>query len=581
MRAKSFFNKKDFNNASRIYTELCRETRDAECFYMMSVIYGRSENYPATEQYSTQAIRLNPQYELAWNQLGIAQAAQGKYDAAIASFNKTLELNPKNTQALNNSGNLYRELGNFNAAESCYKKSLELDRKNHITFNNIANIYLTQCRYDRAESYYKKAIKLNKDYFDAYYNLGATYQGQGNHKQAVKYYKRAQKIRPEDIAPQSAMANSYEKQGEYSKAHELITPLLSRNIVTPDIAEIYAKICIKNKDYDNGISVIKKCFSQRLNPINEQALHFDLGDIYDKKLSYDDAFKEYSIANNMRPYQYNRGSTENSFNHIKSAFIQADQEHDIISNNQSKTPVFIVGMPRSGTSLIEQILSSHSEVCGAGELPYIGKISEQSFTENKSLQYPDNIKYLTPKKLDQLSDIYLKKLKRHGDGSNYITDKMPHNFLYIGFIRKLFPECKIIHCLRNPLDVCLSIYFHNFNQNHPYSDNLNNLGHYYNQYRSLMEFWHNQYNDLIVDISYEDLLSSPEQNSKKLIQHIGLEWQDSCLKYYENKRTVNTPSYAQVTQPIYKSSMERWRNYAAHIGDLKTAIDDKYLYPSL
>ena len=580
IRARSLFNKKDLANAGKIYSELCRETADAECFYMMSVIYGYSSNYPATEKYATQAIQIDPQYELAWNQLGVAQASQGKYDSAILSFNKSIEIKPKNAQAYSNLGNIHRELGNFSVAEACYKKSIELNKKNHIALNNLANIYLSQCRYDKAESHYKRAIKLNNNYFDAYYNLGATYQNKGDHKLALKYYKRAQKIRPGDVAPQSAIANSYEKQGEHDKALEFITPLLNRNIITPDIADIYGKICIKNKNYDDGISVIKKCFSQQLNPINKQALHFSLGDIYDKKRSFDNAFEEYSAANNMRRYQYDKISTENNFNHVKNIFIQADREHDTTSGNQSKIPVFIVGMPRSGTSLIEQILSSHSEIYGAGELPYMSEIAEQSFPENKGLQYPDNIKQLTSKKLDRLSEIYLKKLKQHGGDSNFISDKMPHNFLYIGFIRRLFPECKIIHCLRNPLDVCLSIYFHNFNQNHPYSDSLSNLGHYYNQYRELMKFWHKQYDDLIIDIPYEDLLSNPEQNAKKLIQHIGVEWQDDCLKYYEKKRTVNTPSYAQVTQPMYTSSMERWRNYAAYVDELKAAVDEQYLYPS-
>jgi hypothetical protein len=278
----------------------------------------------------------------------------------------------------------------------------------------------------------------------------------------------------------------------------------------------------------------------------------------------------------MRPYQYNRQCFEESFTNIINTFKENSQKNTI-SQNEYNTPVFIVGMPRSGTTLIEQILSSHSEVCGAGELAYLGEIAEQAIPDKKDIRYPECINHLSAEKLTQLSENYLAKLTTHGDGSKHISDKMPHNFMYVGLIQKLFPNCKIIHCLRNPLDVCLSIYFHNFNQNHPYTDQLSNLGHYYNQYRRLMKFWKSQYDDLIIEVSYEELLTDAESNVIKILKHVGLEWQDSCLKYYENKRTVSTPSYSQVNQPLYTASMERWRNYAAHIDELKAAIDDEYL----
>lgn len=576
IRAKSLFNKKDYINASKLYTELCSEYSDAECHYMLGLTYMYSTNYASAEQHLFQALQIDPTFQQAWNQLGITQATQRKFDNAITSFKKSLEIKPRNTKALNNLGNLYREIGHLTEAENCYKQSLKLDSKNFITINNIANIFLTRCEYDRAEKYYLKAIKLNKDYFDAFYNLGATYQSKGDNKLAIKYYKRAQKIRPNDFQAQVAIANSYEKQGKHDIALELIDPLLSKNILTPDIADIYSKICIKNKEYDKGINLVTKCLTIPVNPIHEQALHFSLGDLYDKNKLYDEAYKQYLQANTMRPYQYNKQHYEAAFTNIINIFKGESQKRNI-SLNQSNTPVFIVGMPRSGTTLIEQILSSHSEVCGAGELPYLGEIAEQAISDNKSIRYPECINHLSAGNLTQLSDDYLAKLNSHGDGRKHISDKMPHNFMYVGLIRKLFPNCKIIHCLRNPLDVCLSIYFHNFNQNHPYTDKLSHLGHYYNQYRKLMAFWKCQYDDLIIDISYEELLTDAEHNVRKILDHVGLEWQDNCLKYYENKRTVSTPSYAQVKQPLYTASMERWRNYTSHIDELKAAVGDEYL----
>ena len=545
---------------------------------MIGVIYSLHSRHALSEQHLIESLRLNPSNNPAWTQLGITYAAQGKYRDAIASFSKALVLDPKNTQTLNNLGNVYRELGNYKDAESCYAACLRYDSKNYIAMNNIANIYLTQCRYDKAQAYYKNAIRQNKKYFDAYFNLGSTYQSQGDHKQALKYYRLAQKIRPDDIHPQAAIASSYEKQGNYDKALEYITPLLGRNIISPDIADIYSKICIKNKQYEKGIDIVKKCLADRVGPIHEQELRFALGDIYDKQGSYDEAFAEYSRANNMRPYQYDASRTEHSFDQIKEIFSDIEKNGVQLPKSFSELPLFILGMPRSGTSLIEQILSSHRKVCGGGELPYIPELAEKIKSETAAhIHYPECIRFLDKVQADSLANEYLSLLKKHCKDSEYITDKLPHNFIYVGFIRMLFENSKIIHCIRNPLDVCLSIYFHNFNQNHPYSDNLRNLGHYYNQYRKLVEFWHELFPGFIVDVSYEDLLKDTEPNVRKLLEKTGLEWDDNCMKFYQNKRTVNTPSYAQVTQPIYTSSVQRWRNYEKHIGALMDSIDDHYL----
>ncbi len=574
--AKSLFNQGNYPEAGKLYAQLCKNSPDAESHFRLGIIYNTFSNFALSEQHLNAALLLKPDYGQAWSQLGITQAAQRKFDNALFSFKKSLEINPKNTQALNNLGNLYRELGQLAEAENCYRQSLAFDNKNFITINNIANIFLTQCQYDKAEKYYLHAIKLKKDYFDAYYNLGATYQSKGDHKLAIKYYKRAQKIKPDDFQALVAIANSHEKQGNHDKALELISPLLDKNIITPDIADIYSKICIKNKAYDKGINIVTRCLTMPVNPIHEQALHFSAGDLYDKKGLFDDAYRQYLLANTMRPYQYNKQHYERAFANIINVFKDISQRN-IISQNESNMPVFIVGMPRSGTTLIEQILSSHREVCGAGELAYLGEIAEQAIPDNKNIRYPECINHLSAEKLTQLSKSYLTKITPHGDGSKHISDKMPHNFMYVGLIKKLFPNCKIVHCLRNPLDVCLSIYFHNFNQNHPYTDSLNNLGHYYNQYRNLMAFWHKQYDDFIIDIRYEDLLTNAEVNVRDMLAHIDLDWDDNCLKFYENKRTVSTPSYSQVNQPLYTGSVERWRNYAKFIDELKTSVDDKYL----
>lgn len=575
--AKSLLSKNKITEAQTLLLDICRQSADAESLCMLASTYISQSNYLPAEQCLLQAVQSNPDSAEAWGHLGILQSMKGDYHRALSSYKKSLSISPRNIQTLNNMGNLYRELGNYDAAEDCYRQSLQLDRKNFITINNIANIYLTKCQYEIAEKYYKEAIKLNKNYFDAHYNLGATYQSRGDHKSALKYYRLAQRIQPDNYSPRVAIANSYEKQGEYDKALSQLEPLIKKNIISPDIADVYSKVCIKNKNYDDAEEVIKKCLSGNISPIHEQALRFNLGDIYDKKELYDEAFEQYRLANNMRPYKYSKEACEKAFQAIIDTFRETGKETST-SENKSNQPLFILGMPRSGTTLVEQILTSHSNVSGAGELPLIGEIAESKLSNNTQLQpYPINVKSISREVLNACADYYLKQTQKLAGNSIHITDKMPHNFLYIGIIRMLFPNAKIIHCLRNPLDVCLSIYFHNFNQNHPYSDKLENLGHYYNQYRRLMEFWDSIYPGLTLDMQYEDLLSDPKSHIENMLSHVNLDWEDNCLEFHKNKRVVSTPSYAQVTQPIYTSSLARWKHYANHIENLKNAIDDKYL----
>ena len=573
-KARRLFNVNKLQEALNLYTEICTTNPDVESHYMLGIIYSLSANYLLAEKHFLEAIKYNPGSDAAWSQLGATQAAAGKYEVAEVSLNKSISLNSKNTQALNNLGNVYREMGKLHEAEACYRNSIKINKRDFIALNNLANIYLSQCNYDKAEKFYKEAIKFNKSYFDAYYNLGTTYQSKGEYKLALNYYRRAQKINPDNIQPRSAIANLYEKQGNYEKSLEYIEPLLKNQMITPDIADTYSKICIKKKSYDKGIDTIRACLNKKFPPINEQALRFSLGDILDKKGLYDEAFTEYYTANNMRPYNYDKAESEHYFDAIIDTFSQLGKHPNPTSGNPSNKPVFIVGMPRSGTTLIEQILSSHSQVAGAGELPYIVDIVNQL---SSNTYYPNNIKNLAQDQLYTFSKSYITKIETYNKQALHITDKMPHNFLYIGFIRMLLPECKIIHCLRDPLDVCLSIYFHNFNQNHPYSDKLDNLGHYYNQYRKLMKNWHALYDKVILDISYEEVLAHPEQNIKTILSHIDLEWEDNCLNFHKSERTVSTPSYEQVRQPLYKTSVQRWSNYSKHIGDLKSSIDPEYL----
>ncbi|MCK5617044.1 tetratricopeptide repeat protein [Candidatus Pacearchaeota archaeon] len=572
-KALTHFNNKEFQKAKELYLKICKKSPNAESCYMLGMTYGLLSDFVNSEKWLKKASQLNPHSDVIFNNLGISQMSQRKYDQAISSLSKSISLNPKNTHSLNCLGNIYRDQGNSALSEDYFQQSLKIEPNNYVTLNNLGNIYLGKCIYNKALDYYQKSTAINPTNFETIYNIGCVYQSLGQHEKAIKQYNLAQKINPSSILVVAAIANSYEKQGNNNKAIESIQPYLNLQHPPSDLINTYARACLNLKDYNKGINVIKKLIDNstrtQLNPIQNQELHFTLGDLYNKSCEYDKAFNEYEIANQLRPYTYNKNQTEEYFQSIKNIFSNPQ----LISNNTSNTPIFIIGMPRSGTSLIEQIISSHSEVYGAGELSSITEIANRAPSKSP---YPNSINDINTSFLNKESEKHITYLKEISNDSEYIIDKMPHNFMYVGLIKMLFPNSKIIHCLRNPLDICLSIYFHNFNSNHPYSDKLENLGHYYNQYRYLMQHWENKHKD-IYNISYELLLNEPDQQIKSMIKHLGLDWEDSCLEFYNNKRTVSTPSYSQVRQPLYKSSANRWKNYSNHIDDLIQSVDKEFL----
>jgi len=240
---------------------------------------------------------------------------------------------------------------------------------------------------------------------------------------------------------------------------------------------------------------------------------------------------------------------------------------------RSDRPVFIVGMPRSGTSLIEQILASHPQVFGAGELTDIVRLPLSLHTMlGTERKYPQCLSLLTQDRIDTFAQHYLDKLASLSPDASRVIDKMPGNFMHLGFIELLFPDARIIHCMRDPLDTCLSCYFQDFSRSHPYSYDLENLGAFYNEYRKIMQHWRSVLSIPMYEIQYEELVADQEMKSRELVEFCGLEWDERCLNFHETKRYVGTASYDQVRQPMYKKSAGRWKNYENRIDVLKKSL---------
>jgi hypothetical protein len=259
-------------------------------------------------------------------------------------------------------------------------------------------------------------------------------------------------------------------------------------------------------------------------------------------------------------------------------FFGRSEVHADTANRQAtsdRTPIFILGMPRSGTSLLEQILSTHPGVFGAGELMTMHDVITNAMPDEDFGHYPDAIGNFSPVQWQQLGERYLHKVWQLAPGASYITDKLPANFMHIGMIHLMFPNAKIIHAMRDPMDSCFSNYSRLFNKNNlAFSYDLKALGKYYNRYDALMEHWHALLPaGAILDCRYEEMVENTEYEAKRVLEYIGLPWDEQCLDFHKNKRRVKTASQAQVQKPIYKSSVARWKPYEAHLDSLRKLID--------
>jgi len=257
------------------------------------------------------------------------------------------------------------------------------------------------------------------------------------------------------------------------------------------------------------------------------------------------------------------------------AYCTPSRLHDLPrASHGSRRPVFIVGMPRSGTSLVEQILASHLEVYGAGELglmPQIAGLVER-LEPDRQWEYPRCLDRLSLCACDELAKRYLSELSRLNDTARYVTDKLPTNFLHLGLITLLFPNCHIIHCVRDPMDTCLSCYMTDFAIGNEFAQDLTHVGEYYVQYRRLLEHWQTTLNVPLIEVRYENLVSDLEATTRELLETLNLPWDDQCLEFYRTQRPVGSASSQQVRTPIYQDSVGRWRHYERHLGPLREGL---------
>ena len=461
--------------------------------------------------------------------------------------------------------------GDLSNAEILYKQIIDLDPSNTCALHYLSVIFINIDRAEEAIPLLENAAINQASNPDLLYNLALAYQKIENIPEAIHYYKLVLALKPDFAMANNNIGVAYQHMGNLDVANMYLKKAFS---IDPGCIEAYYNFAQSHhftKSDQALIEEIELILSNATNNERDQIkLNFVLGKIYDNLKDYDTAFKYYSMANELKFHGFNMKAFSKYIDNVIQEYTHDKiKELEIPEQTNDLEFVFVVGMPRSSTTLVNQILSSHSNIQSVGENGFIGDIVDDlSELIHSDKTYPACLEDLRHETVANLTEKIRSLIQSMGLGTSIIVDKSPINFLHIGLILILFPNSKIVNCNRDPIDTCLSCFFQNFDKQHQYSYNLKSLAEFYNQYSRLMAHWRDLFSDRIFELRYESLVENQEETSKELIQYCELPWEDSCLSFYKSDTTVSTASKWQVRRPIYKTSIKKWKHYEPYIEEL-------------
>jgi tetratricopeptide (TPR) repeat protein len=533
--------------------------------------------------HARQAVQLNPILPSAHHNLGAALSARGQFDEAINAFREAIHLDPRHVEAHCDLAGLLHRLDRLADALRPARQAIRLAPNLPRAHFLLGSILLSAGDRTAATQHLREAIRLKPDFVEARHNLARALRDPSQLAEAEQLFRQ---VLHQGATPRAhtSLASTLVAQGRIDEA---LTHLQDALRLDPDhvpaitvlgnlVAAGHSRLAPEQVAHIEELAG-----RETLPPTDRHNLHFALGAIFDRLEDYAKAFTYYHRGNELRKdYERSRGLvfkydlcrriTDRLIDVYTPAYFERVRGFGL----DTERPVFVVGMLRSGTTLVEQILASHPAVHGAGELPHLGTmvttVARRLDTPEK---YPECMRSIGAAAVRVLAQEYDQALVQASGGRHppevlRVIDKLPANYLNLGLIATLFPRAHIIHCRRDPVDTCLSCYFQNFQDAIPYTLDLRHVGQYYREYERLMAHWAAVLPIPIFDLSYEELTSDQEATTRRLVAFCGLEWDDRCLRFHETSRAVQTASLLQVRQPMYRRSVGRWKRYEAHLGPL-------------
>jgi len=555
---------------------LALDSSDPKLFNIRGRVRNNHDELDTAENDFRQALELDPQFADAYCNLGHILRRKGYEEAAEQNFRKALARDPEHGRANLNLGTILYVQGQIEAAIRHLERGLKEEMTDRPGRYNLAIALHQLGRLDEAVHNYRQVIANGMNDADAYSNLAAALQSMGDLDGAASGFETALQIDPKHGPAIAGLAGLLELADDNERALALLTPYLQRGLATATVHVAYARILRRTGQIKEAIVHLAPLAKEtNLPPEQASLVHFTLGDLLDDIDEYDRAFAHYRRANELKGSRYLPAGREREVERIMQVFGKDTLPGLLHIPRKADSPVLIVGMPRSGTSLIEQVLATHPKIHGAGELRDFGLMALKLGRNEKNIAYPECMNDIDEDFLRECSGTYLERLERGDRSALRVTDKMWQNFEHLGLVELVMPRARVIHCRRDPIDTGLSCYQQSFGiAGPPFACDLAHIAHYFGQYRRLMDHWSEVSSLQITEVFYEDFVADMEGETRRILQFLELDWDPACLDFHENPRMVRTASHAQVRKPIYTSSVGRARHYRTHLAPLIDALRD-------
>ncbi|HEX4300892.1 MAG TPA: sulfotransferase [Gammaproteobacteria bacterium] len=570
--------KGEYAQAKQLLDEvLATLPRYADALHLLGILAQQTGNSSEALELLSQSVTAAPANPIFHQNLGNLQAQLGDLPSAARSYQRSLELDPGNAQCWIQLGDLLGQKADYLHAEQCYVNALKLDMSDDDNWMRLALCLRHQDRLDEAISVYLDRLKQNPTNVRLLIETGVALTKHGNLSQSAKVLNEASRLDPSSAEAQYNLGVVFAEQGDFEGARQAYASAL---LLDPASTQPYPSLAAITR-FKGGEPLISEMEGRlKGGAASDINLHFSLGKAHDDAGDYDASFEHY-LKGNALARRHISYSTESQWGFCRNVMRHFDRDtvtELAQAGLDSDVPLFIVGMPRSGTSLVEQILASHPQVYGAGELTLLQRelMSTLGASSLKDLVHMD-ISQFTAMPAEQRQAVAAKTLsamRRLAPDASRITDKMPQNFLLLGLLHAFFPAAKIVHCRRDPLDTCVSCFTVLFGDGQEFAYDLAELGEYYSMYAALMKHWELVLpTSSLLTVDYEEVVTDIRKTAERLLRHCELPWDEACVSFHENKRPVQTASVYQVRQPLYKSSVGRWQRFSKYLDPLRKALE--------
>jgi tetratricopeptide (TPR) repeat protein len=549
---------------------------DAQAHGNLGLAYQRMENLELAERHFRKSIEIDANRPAMWNSLGNVLRDKGQASDAVKIYERTLRVNGNYPECWTNLSQALVDLGEFERAFQAVRRALQIDPTLPESHNQLAEVYRKKSKFDQAIRAYKKSLELDPTLYESMLGLATVYRESEDSDSALAILSRLIKLQPNHAKAYTVLGILKEQIGDAAAAADCFKKSIA---LAPDAVSPHCHLSqIKGRKSSEEEILAMERFqkSTSLSRADKTHLHFGLGEAYDQQGQTDKAFEAWLTANQIKaerfPYdpEKRKRHRDQTIEHSQGLAARLTEE----PSQDIRQLVFVIGMPRSGTSLTDQILSSHSGVSSLGEVGYADDMAVQVKKQTGEL-YPQGLAKLAVDDIDLLRADYLKKIPSKHSKYQVLIDKTPMNYQHLGLLAEVFPNAKFIHCRRSPMDNCFSIFKLSFADDQSYAHELTALGHHYTLYEGMMDKWKEMYPHRILDIHYEDTVADIKAQCIRLVEFLGLAFEPAMLEFYSSERLVRTPSASQVRQPIYKSSVQAWKKYEQHLQPLVSALGEK------